>query len=197
VPLTEACRLVIDNNPTLLHISDTPSQLYPELARIIRILKPDYIIHTGDLVDNLKLQIHPSLQVRYERELKCLFKIMENSIAKKIYFSLGNHDDPAVVLKLAGRIQVFANRSQLKLSGIDIDVSHYPPPTGNQNGSTSSCFYLYGHDLNLPSHQTDSAVYLNGIEAMHFINLKTGQYIALNYPLGTDSARLNYHRIRL
>jgi hypothetical protein len=44
--------------PVLLHISDTPSEIYPFIFKIIDVLKPKYIIHTGDLADNVKLEIN-------------------------------------------------------------------------------------------------------------------------------------------
>ena len=44
--------------PVLLHISDTPSEIYPYIFKIIDILKPQYIFHTGDLADNVKLEIN-------------------------------------------------------------------------------------------------------------------------------------------
>jgi hypothetical protein len=37
--------------PVLLHISDTPSEIYPFIFKIIDVLKPKYIIHTGDLAE--------------------------------------------------------------------------------------------------------------------------------------------------
>jgi hypothetical protein len=33
--------------PLLLHISDTPSGIYNDIFKIIDIIKPQYIVHTG------------------------------------------------------------------------------------------------------------------------------------------------------
>ena len=38
------------NERILIHISDTPVCLYPQLKRLIETIKPEYIIHTGDIV---------------------------------------------------------------------------------------------------------------------------------------------------
>lgn len=87
----------------LLHISDTPSSFYGELARIIDILKPDYIVHTGDLVDDIKLELFPGSLPRYEREVNRLIKLLEQSSAERLYLALGNHDDASTVEKLCRR----------------------------------------------------------------------------------------------
>lgn len=41
--------------PLLLHISDTPQEIYPYIIKFVQMLQPSYIVHTGDLVDNIKL----------------------------------------------------------------------------------------------------------------------------------------------
>ncbi|HHI00115.1 MAG TPA: metallophosphoesterase, partial [Thermococcus litoralis] len=38
----------------IMHISDTPDNIYPFILNLIEKSRPDYIIHTGDLVDNIK-----------------------------------------------------------------------------------------------------------------------------------------------
>ena len=37
----------------ILHISDTPSAIYPALRGLLRKLKPQVILHTGDLCDHI------------------------------------------------------------------------------------------------------------------------------------------------
>ena len=111
--------------PRLLHISDTPSLFFPELARLIKLLKPDYIVHTGDLVDNIKLQLYPGSIRRYEREVLSLLKILESSDAKAVYITLGNHDSPEYVKKHGGRIVVFDNDARCQIEGFDVSMCHY------------------------------------------------------------------------
>lgn len=90
--LYEAVRFATEGGPLLLHLSDTPSQIYPELRRVIATLRPAYIVHTGDLVDNLKLELRPSLARRYDHELRQLFAIAEHSGASRVIVVFGNHD---------------------------------------------------------------------------------------------------------
>jgi hypothetical protein len=44
----------IDGRDMILHISDTPSTMFPYLRRAIRRLRPAWVVHTGDLVDDIK-----------------------------------------------------------------------------------------------------------------------------------------------
>lgn len=195
VELDEA--LAIERGSRLLHISDTPSQLYPELKRIVGLLKPDYIVHTGDLVDNLKLQLQPSLSARYEREFVALARILLDSSAQGIYLALGNHDDAAMVTRHAGRALVFPAGGRAKLGSLDIEFCHYAPGVDGRSEAPRADLYLYGHDLSRPGERVNGSLYLNGIESMHCIDLRSGSYADILYPLGTEAARLNQYRIRI
>lgn len=179
----------------LLHISDTPSHFYPELKRILDSIKPDYIVHTGDFVDNVKLGLHPSLIQRYERELGVLMGIMNQCNAKRILFVLGNHDDVSVVEKLAGKVEIYEEGGQSVFEGVEVVFTHYASDLARRFGYEEPEFCLFGHDVTLKSQVIENKVFLNGIEAMHLIDLSTGDYIDLAYPMGTESARLNRHRI--
>ena len=52
----------------LLHISDTPESIYPYLFKLIDNLAPDLIIHTGDLVDNFKLEEIKEVEKNLKKE---------------------------------------------------------------------------------------------------------------------------------
>lgn len=179
----------------LLHISDTPSHFYPELKRILDSIKPDYIVHTGDFVDNVKLGLHPSLIQRYERELGVLMGIMNQCTAKRILFILGNHDDITTVEKFAGKVEIYDEGGQSAFEGVEIAFTHYASDLARRFGYEEPEFCLFGHDVTLKSQEIENKIFLNGIEAMHMIDLSTGDYIELEYPMGTESARLNRHRI--
>ncbi len=187
--------LELGGGPYALHVSDTPSAFYPELRRVIGILDPEYILHTGDLVDNLKLQLYPSLSVRYERELAALLRLLDSSRAREIYIALGNHDDEAAVSRRAGRARIYPEGGRVTLGGIDIAFGHYAP--SSPAADSPARLYLYGHDLSRPSYRGRDGAYLNGVEAMHLIDLGSGRYVALDYPVGTESARLNHYRARV
>jgi len=177
--------------PRLLHISDTPSLFFPELARLIKQLQPDYIVHTGDLVDNIKLQLHPGSIRHYERQVLSLLKILEASEAKSIFITLGNHDSPEYIKKHAGRIVVFENDARLQIEGFDVSMCHY----ASGINAHQSDYYLFGHDLSINSHEEDTRIYLNGITSIHLIELSTHDVHYFQYPWGIDDARLNKNLI--
>lgn len=177
--------------PRLLHISDTPSVFFPELARLIKRLKPDYIVHTGDLVDNIKLQLQPGLIRHYEREVLYLLKLLNTCDAKEIYITLGNHDSPDYIKQHAGRIHIYDHSDQCVIENLTFSMSHY----ANKLLEQTSDFYLFGHDLNHKSRIEGGHIYLNGISDIHLIELTNRDIHYFHYPWGTDDARLNKHMI--
>jgi predicted MPP superfamily phosphohydrolase len=167
-------------NPKLLHISDTPSQFYSELKRIITELQPDYIIHTGDLA------LH-----KYKHEVKSLLRILRESSAKKVIVSLGNHDDRTFVREHSGRIMIFERQGDLTLEGVHIAFSHYSTDLMD----VTSDLRLYGHDLASIDDDMNNERDLNGIVSMSLIDLVTLEITNIDYPIGTDNARLNRKKI--
>lgn len=183
--------LISNNSPLLLHISDTPSQFYPELERIIKLLNPKYIVHTGDLADNIKCEFKPSLLLKYRHEVKKLLRILNTCNAEKIYITLGNHDDHNFINNNCGRIEVYDSVAELNLNNRKLVLSHYPDCIK----TTDANIYLFGHDIVPESIFSDLYISLNGINSINIINLETLEINCLAYPIGTDDARLNKNRI--
>lgn len=194
-PLDGALLFAAEGGPVLLHLSDTPSQIYPELRRVISAVRPAYIVHTGDLVDNLKLERRPSLARRYDHELRQLLAIVGGSGARRVIFVLGNHDSPESAGSASGAVELRREGGHETLEGREIYFSHYPPEAGRLAQMPGGGYWLYGHDPSAPSSREPGRVALNGLEAMHVINLSTGRYISIAYPSGTDRARTMPARI--
>ncbi len=174
------------SHPLLLHVSDTPSIFFSELSRIIRLVNPDIIIHTGDLVDNIKLQLYPGAIRHYEREVLSLIKILQYSSAREIHISIGNHDASEYIHSKAGRILVHDTPHLIRPNGYDIAFDHYL----HNLESLKANLYLYGHDLSEAPQKTES-VYLNGISTLNIIDLIDHRIYRYAYPWGIDDARLN------
>ncbi|MDY0234823.1 MAG: metallophosphoesterase [Gudongella sp.] len=183
--------LVLNKNPLLLHISDTPSQFYPELKRIIKLINPQYIIHTGDLADNIKCEFKPSLLTKYKHEVKKLLKILNSSNTENIYLTLGNHDDYDFINKNKGRMKLYENVGEISINSLKLLFSHYP----DYIKTTPADIYLFGHDIVPQSVFSDLYISLNGVNSINIINLETLEITCLNYPLGTNEARLNKNKI--
>lgn len=169
-----------------MHISDTPKHFYPALNKLIQVLQPEYIIHTGDLVDNLKLQLFPNATIRYERDLFQLVNILHSAHAKKVYIALGNHDNLEIVTRLAGSMHVIETFEVIEIQGIPIGISHYP----KWIETSTAPLNFFGHNLNIATHQTETQAFYNGISQIALIELATRTPHFLDYPWGIDDARL-------
>ena len=51
----------------VMHISDTPSAIYGAVTGMMERLRPDLIVHTGDLADDIKLGENPGYLDQYRR----------------------------------------------------------------------------------------------------------------------------------
>lgn len=177
----------------ILHISDTPYSFFYSLKKLIQKIKPEYIIHTGDLVDNIKLQFYQYSLFRYTKNLKTLVDIFENSSAKKIYISLGNHDKKEAVQGLSKRVTIIEKSDNIRIGDLNLRISHY----SNEIISNPLEYNLFGHDLSIKNKIDNGKIYLNGIESINIININTGDITKLPYPFGIDDDRLGKGNIGL
>lgn len=181
--------------PLLLFVSDTPSMVYPELKRLLALLKPKYLVHTGDLADELKLQLYPRLRSVYQQAMIRLLRLVNHSEVVEIYFALGNHDLADVVHRYGGRVKVIESQACVCLEDFRVSMSHYAHLAKQGCDQGEAQFVLYGHDLTHPTQVLEGVRYLNGIQGIYVISLKSGLFVALEYPSGTDSARLKRYKI--
>ncbi|MCF7935931.1 MAG: metallophosphoesterase [Synergistales bacterium] len=169
----------------LLHISDTPSTTFRALKRIIRAIQPAWIVHTGDLVDEVKLELHPHCIEDYTPRVRKLLAILEDSRAG-VFLVMGNHDNAATVRHLARRSTILTEPADLLLGGRRLRVAHYSEDILGREGE----FNLYGHSDDLPSRVYTDRVLLNGLEHIHVIDTDSGHISYLSYPVGTDDQRM-------
>lgn len=169
----------------LLHISDTPRSFFPALSKLIKQLNPDYIVHTGDLVDNIKLALYPGSIYRYERDVKLLLTLLESSGAKQIYIATGNHDSFETLTRLAVRAEIFQTGGLVTLCGNRIAINHYPQLALAEDAD----IYLFGHDLTETTRVDQGKVLLNGISDINLIELESKEFYHFPYPWGTDDER--------
>lgn len=169
--------------PILMHISDTPEEIYPYLYRVIEKLKPEYLVHTGDLVDNIKLEILPELEADYQKSLETFIKNIEAYSIQKIYYITGNHDKKEKIKSLTQKGEVF-REGMVEIEGRKFYLNHY-----FSEEKPKADYYLYGHSFEPQSKQADGQIRLNGLEAISIISLKNQEIRTLPYPLGTNGFR--------
>jgi predicted phosphodiesterase len=161
----------------LLHISDTPESTYPFITTVIRELQPEYIVHTGDLVDNIKLERKPELKPLYEGGLRKLARILNGSGAK-LYIIPGNEDDEGLLKEFFGE-SVLKPGSVVEIKGIKLALGHRPEDVIKKEAD----FRLYGHNFRtIPKG-------LNGLKSINVVFLPSGRVVRIGYPTGTDTYR--------
>lgn len=126
----------------LLHIGDTSSYTYPYYQMLAAKIKPDVIIHTGDMVDEVKAGRMAGTEEEYETGLKKIADILKNSGAKQIYIVPGNNDLPELVEKHAPFADVLKPDTQVTIGGVTCTLAH-----AWYEISTKSQWYFYGHGL--------------------------------------------------
>lgn len=175
--------ITLGKNPLLLHISDTPREIYPYIIRFIELLQPDYIVHTGDLIDNVKLETRPNGVAEYRDLLNVWLPRLENSSDAVIYYVMGNHDKPSIVREISKK-GVLPRGKYINIEGIEFYVDHY-----HSTGEGKADYYLYGHSFEPYSHKKGKGVFLNGLNFINVIDLGQGQVYNLPYPLETNTLR--------
>lgn len=170
--------------PILLHISDTPVGIYSYIFKLIDILNPEFIIHTGDMVDNIKLEYYRNKIGRYHCEVAKLIEGLEKHEQSQIYYILGNHDDYETVNKLTKKGIVLQD-GILTINDCKIAVSHY-----YKEYSCKVDFNLYGHCFEPMHYKNDETIGLNGVLNINIIDLSTKEIFHLDYPVGTNRLRL-------
>jgi len=184
---------ILNDDLKILHISDTPSFIFSEIVNLIRTLEPDYIIHTGDVSDDIKLELFPWKKDIYDNKIK-KFSIKISKVTNaKLILCVGNHDDKELLDNYFGSENVFIGANTITIAKKKISFSHYI----EEIEKLDSDFYLFGHNAHRHSSVTNGKFYLNGVQGINVINLKTLEITSLKYPIGTDDSRQRKRKIGL
>ncbi len=126
----------------LLHIGDTHSEAYCYYADLIRKVRPDIILHTGDFVDEVKVGRMINTEEEYEAGLKVIAEILKNSGAKKIIVTSGNNDLPDMIRRYMPFAQYVQPNSVVEIEGISCAIGHEC-----FNTTADARWSFYGHGL--------------------------------------------------
>jgi len=151
----------------LLHIGDTCSAAYPYYKQIIKMIKPDVIIHTGDSVDEVKVGRIPGTEREYIEKVQVLLNILQEANCK-VYWIPGNNDLPDEIAKRAPFIEILQPNTVLQLEGVNICVTH-----SREQIAEEADIYLYGHGKRAEKEEIEEmnkngeTVYLNVMWSNH------------------------------
>lgn len=176
---------VLNNSPKIIHISDTPTVIYGEIIHLIKRLNPKCIIHTGDIADDIKLEIYPFKNEQYRKQTKSFINTLLNHVNSEIIFIPGNHDD-IDFLKTFNNIKILEEGSTIDIDTFTFGVAHK-----FQNLPKDKCdYFLFGHD-----NKEFLDNYLNGINNINIIDTSKNKVFHLEYPIYTDNYRLLKRKI--
>ena len=170
-----------------LHFSDTPSTFYGVMRRLIRFFEPQCIVHTGDLADDVKLEIRPGELPLYRRKLMELTSVLSSVQKSRIVLVTGNHDHEESVREFFPDSSVIIKSGRIEMCGLDFNLSHEPEGLQTPYGH----FNLFGHAPVPEEAPSQGQVFLNGLYAIHVLRVDTGEVLALEYPGYVNDARLN------
>ena len=185
----------IDGRDMILHISDTPSTMFPISGERSAASVPHGVVHTGDLVDDIKLENRPGMIDLYRKKLRVLLNILSDETCGAILLT-GNHDHLPTLLEMTENspVQVWSRPGRFYIGSFRFRAGHTFEDVMNDAGE----YNLFGHNLEHPSVIDGCGrFFLNGLEEMHLIHMETGDVIPFCYPPGTNDARLERKRISL
>lgn len=169
------------NELKIMHISDTPESIYSHIYKMLSYSRPDVIIHTGDLVDNLKLEnLGENVLPNYKSRSAEFIQNLEKLTAARIIYIPGNHDNLKILKENVDRSEVYEEGSIIELGGVKIGVAHYP-----DNLPENADIKLFGHNKSFSKNE----VYYNGILNINFILLPSKSDYKVSYPWTVDQGR--------
>ena len=110
--------------PVLLHIGDTPSQYYPYFFKLIEAVKPDILLHTGDLSDEVKVGRIVGTVHEYLVKSRVLIEKMRQAGARRLIIVPGNNDLPDEIARMAPDAEIYPVNTLLTIDGIPCRVGH-------------------------------------------------------------------------
>lgn len=166
----------------LLHISDTPTALYPAVARILELVQPDILIHTGDLADEYKVGRIPEHLPGYRHAVTELINLMQKH-AKTIWITHGNNDDARWLEEIPSLFIWPMTGSSHKYGKLRLYLQHQP--VGWLDDSVYD-FALYGHGFTNDFHDPAAnhfgqLCYFNGMRAASLIDSESKEYFQVSY----------------
>ncbi len=133
-----------DSHPTktrVMHIGDTHSALYPQYFEMIKRFKPDVIIHTGDLADEMKAGRVDVDRDRWRNKVPSLIEEMKSSGARLIFVP-GNNDIEEELPILAEGAEIYSRNTVLDICGKRVCLNH---EVLNIDPKIDADIFLYGH----------------------------------------------------
>ncbi len=163
----------------ILHLSDTPVPLYPQIKELAALCRPDVTVHTGDCADEYKVGRREEDTAAYCAAVPELMAAL-TEYSGSVCVVPGNNDLPAFLAALPG-ITLLKPWSRLTVGSVTAEVSHEPNP--NPAGAD---FALYGHSAFFDQsgcmpESAQGTRCLNGNYDFTLIDAETGRFLRIPY----------------
>ena len=176
---------MMDGTGKVLHLSDTPTVMYGHLARVLRRVDPAVVIHTGDLADDIKLEMYPAEAERYAAAVRRLINILL-APHRRVIIAMGNHDRADLLPPLPPQCEICDGAASVVIFGAGFRISHYAELVTDR----PERYNLFGHDPCRDSFvDDDDRYFLNGMDTMRIIDPVTDEMQFLAYPGSARGAR--------
>lgn len=142
----------------VLHISDTPSFMFPYIQKLIEEIRPNIIIHTGDFVDEVKAGRMFNAEPEYTQGVKRIAQILKNAGAEKVYAVPGNNDIERVLRKELDFAEVVPTNTVVEIGGISCALGHICYET-----TAPAQWSFYGHGVTGETWSPDKNDVKNGV----------------------------------
>ncbi len=156
----------------VLHIGDTHGATYPFYRQLIRLVKPDVIIHTGDTADEDKVSWDTSAWDSYCQKVSTLADILKEADCP-VYWVPGNNDLPDKVAEIAPFFQIVEPDSVIEIEGQRFCLTH-----SREQITKEADIYLYGHGTTFGETLEDELVF-KGKDAICLNALRSPSVITL------------------
>ena len=107
----------------LLHIGDTDSKHYPFFKKLIDMVKPDIILHTGDIADEVKVGRMPETRYEYRSKIKFILDCLADSGARVIVVP-GNNDVEEDIREIMPNAEIYSKNSVITIDGVECRIGH-------------------------------------------------------------------------
>jgi len=169
----------------LLHISDTDSANYPYYKKLIETVRPDILLHTGDMANEVKVGRMPETEYEYRTKIRWLLAQMDACSAKRILIVPGNNDLPDAIRAYCPRAEILPENEDQLLDGETCRLGHAilhmtwgSPWTFYGHGYT---FELWHYDWNAEAKNGERR--FNGDRHSHIVCLHEKRFFRIPDPV--------------
>ncbi|MGM0380251.1 MAG: metallophosphoesterase [Bacillota bacterium] len=185
----------IKKGKKILHISDTPNISFKGIKKFINKVEPDYIIHTGDLADDIKLELYPNKKKIYKKCVKKFLEPIEKKFKSNLIIITGNHDDYKILKDTFKDASIYKEFKTLKIYNKKFLLTHKIKVIKNKKDMIKNADYiLYGHNLEDEEFNSDNK-FINGLRQISLIYPTIDTIQKYEYPLGTNDSRVKKFRL--